>query len=72
MPQGLHNSPSALAKLTDRVFGHLDFLVSYADDIAILGTSKEEYFDHLETFLQCVIKDNLKLNLRKSMLIDDN
>ena len=72
LPQGLHNSPAALAKLTDRVFGHLDFLIAYADDMAITAKTKDEYFKNLETFLQCVIKDNLKLSLQKSVLLDDH
>ena len=71
LPQGLHNSPAALAKLTANVFGQLDFLICYADDMALLASSKDEYFANLEKFLQCVIKDNLKLSLRKSVIIDD-
>ena len=39
--------------------------------MAIVAKSKSEYFDNLETFLQCVIKDNLKLSLQKSVLIED-
>ena len=72
LPQGLHNSPAALAKLTDNVFGQLDFLITYADDMVLLGQSKEAYFQNLEKFLQCVVSDNLKLNLRKSVLFDDH
>ena len=71
-PQGLHHSPAALAKLTDKVFGHLQFLITYADDMALFGKSKTDYFANLEQFLQFAIHDNIKLNLRKSVLIDDH
>ena len=71
LPQGLYNSPAALAKLISNVFGHLDFLICYADDIALLSTSKADHFENLEKFLKCVIRDNLKLSLRKSVLMDN-
>ena len=54
------------------MFGQLDFLITYADDMVLLGQSKETYFQNLEKFLQCVVSDNLKLNLRKSVLFDDH
>ena len=39
--------------------------------MALLASSKDEYFANLKKFLQCVIKDNLKFSLRKSVIIDD-
>ena len=68
LPQGFHNSPAALAKLTSNFFGHLDFLVCYADDMALLSTSKA---DHFEKFLKCIIRDNLKLSLHKSVHVEN-
>ena len=60
-----------MAILTADVFGQLDFLIIYADDMALLALSKDEYLTNLENCFQCVIKDNLKLSLRKSVIIDD-
>lgn len=68
LPQGLRNSPSALSSLIAAIFGDLEFLCHYADDMIIFAKTKEEYFVNLEIFLERVISDNLKLNLRKSCL----
>ena len=72
MMSSRHNSPTALAKLTHKVFGHLECPVTYADDMALFGKSKTDHFDNLDQLSQCAIQDNIKLITRQSVLIDNH
>ena len=71
LPQGLCNSPSGLAKLTQRLFSQLPFIVTYADDIAMFSKTISEHFDNLEVLFKRVVDDNIKISLSKSNLISD-
>ena len=71
VPMGLNNSPSALTQLTNAIFGHLDFVISYADDVICCAKTKEEYFRNFEVFLQTLTSDGLKLSLKKSNVFSD-
>ena len=57
MPQGLSTSPEAFQELMQQLFGHLDFVLIYIDDLLIFSDSEDEHMRHIEIVLN-VLKDN--------------
>ena len=70
VPQGLKNAPAALQAMTSAVYGDLQFVLMYADDLLIMSHSKSSLFSNLETFLKRTLDDGIKLSLKKSNLVD--
>ena len=71
LPQGLKVSSGALSKLMTSLIGDLEFLENYADDVTCHSLDIDSHIDNVDIFLQRIISDNLKLNLRKCMLLDN-
>ena len=70
MPQGIKNAPAALQSMTNAIYGDLEFLLMYADDLLLLSSSKGDFFDRLETFLIRTENSGIKLSLKKSNIFD--
>ena len=51
MSMGLTNAAPTFQRLMDSVFGDLDFVSCYLDDILIASRSVEEHLQHLATVL---------------------
>ena len=67
-PQGLSSSPTSLARLQERVFGSLDFVLRYADDFLVYGKSVEQLIDRLRQVFELAGKDNIRFALDKCNL----
>ena len=48
MPFGLKNAGSTFQRLMDQIFGDLDFVFVYLDDILISSGTEEEHCRHLQ------------------------
>ena len=67
MPFGLKNTPRIFQRRMDDAFKHLNhFLVIYVDDILINLDTLKENRNHLNTFLQIGIKEDICLSGKKS------
>ncbi|MCP5002915.1 MAG: RNA-directed DNA polymerase, partial [Planctomycetes bacterium] len=62
---GFKNAPATFQRAMDKIFGHLDYVVVYIDDIIICSSSLEEHSLHLQEVFALLSKHNLKLRLEK-------
>ena len=51
--------------IMQKLFGNVDFVKVYIDDIIIFSTSLEKHLQHIQAVLQILAKANLKLNPQK-------
>ena len=51
---GLRNAGATFQRLMDDIFGDLDFVVVYIDDILVFSRSKHQNLKHLSIVLQCL------------------
>ena len=70
LPQGLKNSPSTFQRIMEFIFGDLNLIsiLLYLDDILIFSPNFEQHIENLDTVLECLIKNGLKLNGKKCSL----
>lgn len=52
LPMGLTNAPALFQSAMNEVFGDLDFVVVYLDDILIFSRTPAEHVEHVRTVLQ--------------------
>ena len=62
---GLTNAPAAFQRKTNRIFGHLPFMLVYLDDILVFSKDSEQHAQHLRQVLQLLRPDNLYANMSK-------
>lgn len=65
MPFGISTAPEVFQKFNSQVFGHLNGVVVYIDDILIMGRTLKEHDENLEQVLQTALKNNIKFNKKK-------
>ncbi len=65
MPFGLKNSGAVFQRLMDEIFGDLDFVKVYLDDILIASENVEMHSKHLEIVFQRLAENGLTINLDK-------
>ena len=65
MPFGVKNGPSTAQRLSNFLFGDMDFVLVYMDDILIFSKNEEEHAKHLELVLQRLRKQKVYLKLSK-------
>ncbi|CCE61500.1 hypothetical protein TPHA_0A04250 [Tetrapisispora phaffii CBS 4417] len=65
MPFGLVNAPSTFARHMSDLFRGLTFVCVYLDDILIFSDSKETHWEHLDTVLGRLLKENLIVKKKK-------
>ena len=70
-PQGYKSSPTALARHMQNLLGDLAFVITYADDVIVISKSIHQHFSNLKSLFKRISDDNLKLNLSKSIMIND-
>lgn len=62
---GTKNAPSIWQRYIDQLLGHLDGVTVFFDDIKIQGANPDELLDRLDTVLQILEENGLKLNREK-------
>ncbi len=65
MPYGARNAPSQFCRLMQGLFGDLDFVLVYVDDIIIFSKTVKEHIKHLKAVFERLRTANLKLNGKK-------
>ena len=70
MPFGFRNSPAIFQRIIYTILRKhkLDFAHNYLDDILIHSKTLEEHLRHVESFLEAVIAEGIKLKLSKCHL----
>ena len=66
MPFGLKNVGATFQRLMDSIFGDLDFVFIYLDDILISAENEEEHSRHLRKVFKRLSKAGLAINPAKS------
>ncbi len=69
MPMGLSTSPEAFQEYMMNIFGFIEWLLIYIDDLLILSSSEEEGLVRLEVVLDTFIQNNIKVNIGKSLFL---
>lgn len=69
MPFGFSAAPAKFTQLMQSIFGHLDWLIVYFDNLLILSETYEEHRERLLIVLKELNKYNMKLNVDKSQLL---
>jgi hypothetical protein len=65
MPMGLCNSPSVFQRLVTRLFGHLDFVEVFIDDILIHSVDAATHLKHVAIVLKILQVNSLTAKLTK-------
>ena len=65
LPFGLKNAVSCCARIMKNLFGHLQGVVIYVDDLLVFGTTQEEHDSRLKAVLDIIRRHNLSLRLSK-------
>ncbi|KAL0273841.1 UNVERIFIED_CONTAM: hypothetical protein PYX00_006417 [Menopon gallinae] len=65
MPFGLVSAPQTFQRLMDAIFGNLDFVECYLDDVIIHSQTMEEHRRHLAQVFDILRVENLRLNREK-------
>jgi len=69
MSFGLKNTSRIFQRRMDNAFKHHNsFLVAYVDDILISSDTLEEHRNHLNTFLEIAIKEDICLSEKKAVI----
>ena len=69
LPMGIATSPDVFQKAMNDIFGHLDFVLVYLDDILIMSDDNDSFEDHLakiKIVFNCMAKSGMKVNLIKT------
>ncbi|MCP4507272.1 MAG: DDE-type integrase/transposase/recombinase [Fuerstiella sp.] len=65
MTFGFMNAPLAFQAAMDTIFGELDYVLVYLDDIFVMSNSEEEHLRHIRDVLKLLRKNGVKLKLSK-------
>ncbi len=65
LPFGLRNAPAFFSHTMQSIFGHLDFVEIYIDDLIIFSETVEKHLEHIKQIFDIVEKYNIKLNPEK-------
>lgn len=66
MPLGLTNAPAIFqALINDVLRDMLNYVFVYVDDILIFSQSKEQHIHHIQSVLQCLLKNSLYVKAQK-------
>ena len=64
---GLRNAGATFQRLMDDIFGDLDFVVIYIDDILVYSSSEQQHLEHLRIILQRLQDNGLVLKPDKCL-----
>ncbi|CAB0013451.1 unnamed protein product [Nesidiocoris tenuis] len=62
---GLKNAAQSFQRWMDEIFGDLDYVFVYIDDVLVASSSKEEHRQHLRTVMERFRKHGISLNPAK-------
>ena len=62
---GLTNAPAAFQREMHRIFGQLDFVLVYLDDISVFSRNPEQHAEHLNQVLQLLRAEQLYAKMSK-------
>jgi len=62
LPFGVMNGPAIFCSVMQNIFGDVEFVKVYIDDITISSKSVEEHLEHIEIVLKRLKEFNLKIN----------
>lgn len=65
LPFGLRNAPAEFSRIMQIVFGNLEFVEVYLDDITIHSDTFEDHMEHLKQVFKKLKEANLKINAEK-------
>lgn len=68
MPNGLRNAPATYQRFMQAIFGDLEYIFVYIDDILIYSRSSKEHEQHLKTVLERLCQNGLTINPSKCQL----
>lgn len=66
MPYGLKTASQTFQRQMDILLGHLPFVFTYIDDVIIHSETKEQHIKDLDTVLNILSENNMKINKQKS------
>ncbi|KAF7492236.1 Transposon Ty3-G Gag-Pol polyprotein [Sarcoptes scabiei] len=66
MPFGLSTACQTFIRMVEQLFGELEFVKTYIDDVLIFSKNEEEHLQHIEKVLSIVNNASLSINLEKS------
>ncbi|KAG0441894.1 Transposon Ty3-I Gag-Pol polyprotein [Dictyocoela muelleri] len=66
MPFGLTNAPMTFKRVMVSLYSQFLFVKVYLDDIIFHSTDEELHKSHLETILNIINQNNIKINISKS------
>ena len=67
LPFGPTNAPMFFQQIMNGIFGHLDFVTVYLDDVSILSESVEQHKKHLKIVFDLLSEYNIKLRIDKCL-----
>ncbi|PKU69153.1 hypothetical protein MA16_Dca002423 [Dendrobium catenatum] len=70
MPFGLKNAPSIFQRKMDNIFGHLNYVMVYIDDILITSHILKEHYKHIKEVLKLCINNGIILSKKKKKIED--
>lgn len=62
---GITNAPATFQAVMNKIFGHLDYVLVYLDDILVISKNPEEHAEHLQTVLQLLRTNKLSVKFSK-------
>lgn len=62
---GLTNAPAAFQREMNRIFGHLDFVLVYLDDIIVFSKDEKQHAQHLRQVLKLLESEHLYAKMLK-------
>ena len=66
---GIETAPSIFQRFMDQILGHMEGVSVFFDDIKIQGASEEECLKCLETVLEILKLNGIKLNKEKCQFL---
>ena len=72
LPMGATISPAVFQNFIDKVLDEIpnsrDFLIAHMDDLLVFSKNKEEHMKHIETLVEALVRNGLKISPKKALL----
>ncbi|KRH94484.1 pol polyprotein [Pseudoloma neurophilia] len=69
MPQGLMNAPKTFRQAMSRIFGDLEFVKIYLDDLLVHSANVQDHVKHVNEVKRRIVANNISVNIEKSELM---
>ena len=67
LPFGMRNALFEFQRVVDELFGDLDYVSAYVDDVTVGSETFEQHIEHLKVTLNRILDSGLKLNGEKTV-----